>query len=67
MKWQNVKAELTTSPIGQNYDFSRYTKIIGIVCTPNVVYTEDELSLTYEVDNLRKAATVREFINWLHI
>lgn len=67
VKWNNVKAELTASPIGKNYDFSRYTKIIGIVCTPNVVYTENELSLAYEVDNLRKAATAPEFIEWLQV
>lgn len=65
-KWQAVKAELLKSPIGQNYDFSHYSKIIAIVCTPNVVYTESELSLSYEVSNLRKAATAPEFIDWLN-
>ncbi len=66
LKWQDVKAELLESPIGQNYNFSRYSKIIAIVCTPNVVYTESELSLSYEVSNLRKAATAPEFIDWLN-
>jgi hypothetical protein len=66
LKWQVVKAELLESPIGQNYNFSRYSKIIAIVCTPNVVYTESELSLSYEISNLRKAATAPEFIDWLN-
>ncbi|MCQ3930206.1 MAG: hypothetical protein DPW16_07075 [Chloroflexi bacterium] len=65
-KWQAVKAELMDSPIGQNYNFSHYSKIIAIVCTPNVVYTESDLSLSYEVGNLRKSATASEFINWLN-
>lgn len=65
LKWQDVKAELINSPIGQNYDFSRYRKIIAIVCTPNVVYTESELSLSDEVTGIRKAATALELIDWL--
>jgi len=67
LKWQAVKAELQDSPIGQNYDFSRYAKIIAVVCTPNVVYTESDVSLAYEVGNLRKSATAPEFIDWLNI
>lgn len=66
LKWQAVKAELLDSRRGQNYNFSRYSKIIAIVCTPNVVYTESDLSLSYEVGNLRKSATAREFIDWLN-
>jgi hypothetical protein len=66
LKWQAVKAELLDSPIGQNYNFSRYSKIIAIVCTPNAVYTESDLSLSYEVGNLRKSATAPEFIDWLN-
>ncbi|MBZ0303158.1 MAG: hypothetical protein K8J31_25650, partial [Anaerolineae bacterium] len=66
LKWQAVKAELLASPIGGNYNFSHYSKIIAIVCTPNAVYTESDLSLSYEVSNLRKAATASEFISWLN-
>jgi len=66
LKWQTVKAELLHSPIGQNYNFRRYSKIIAVVCTPNAVYTESDLSLSYEVDNLRKAATAPDFIEWLN-
>lgn len=66
LKWQDVKAELANSPIGQNYDFSHYSKIIAIVCTPNVVYTESELSLSDEVSGIRKAATAVEFLGWLN-
>jgi hypothetical protein len=66
LKWQAVKAELLELPIGQNYNFSRYSKIMAIVCTPSVVYTESELTLSYEVGNLRKAATAPEFIEWLN-
>lgn len=66
LKWQAVKAELLDSPIGQNYNFSRYSKIIAVVCTPNVIYTESALSLSYEVGNLRKSATALEFIDWLN-
>ncbi|MBI1282071.1 MAG: hypothetical protein GC179_28350 [Anaerolineaceae bacterium] len=66
IKWQAVKAELLDSPIGQNYNFRRYSKIIAVVCTPNAVYTESALSLSYEVGNLRKAATAPEFIEWLN-
>ena len=65
LKWQAIKSELLDSPTGRNYDFSRYSKIIAIVCTPNVVYTESDLALAYEVSGIRKAATALEFINWL--
>lgn len=66
LRWQAVKAELLDSPIGQNYDFIQYSKIIAVVCTPNVVYTESDMSLSYEVGNLRKSATASEFIDWLN-
>lgn len=66
-KWQAVKSELLATPIGQNYNFSQYTKIIAVVCIPNLIYTENELSLSYEVDDLRRAATAPEFIDWLHM
>lgn len=66
LKWQAVKAELQDSPIGHNYDFSRYARIVAIVCTPNAVYTESDLSLAYEVGKLRKSATAPEFIDWVN-
>lgn len=66
LKWQAVKAELLESPIGHNYDFSHYASIIAVVCTPNAVYTESDLSLTYEVGKLRKSATAPEFIEWVN-
>jgi len=66
LKWHAVKAELLASPIGQNYNFSRYSKIIAVVCTPTVVYTESDESLAYETGKLRKAATALELIDWLN-
>ncbi|MBK8024585.1 MAG: hypothetical protein IPK19_24965 [Chloroflexi bacterium] len=66
LKWQAVKAELQELPIGHNYDFSRYARIIAVVCTPNAVYTESDLSLSYEVGKLRKSATASELIEWLN-
>jgi hypothetical protein len=65
--WESVKSELLRSPEGQNYDFRRYNSIIAIVCTPRVVYTESELSLSFEDTGLRKASTATEFIKWLEV
>ena len=37
--WSAVCASLRQDPMGDNFDFSRYNEIIGVVCTPTVIYT----------------------------
>jgi hypothetical protein len=36
--WTRVIDELKVSPVGPNYNFSRFSRIAGIVCTPHVFY-----------------------------
>jgi hypothetical protein len=36
--WRRVVNELTAVPIGPNYDFSRFGRIVGLICTPHVFF-----------------------------
>lgn len=80
-KWQDKKRFFECNPIGKNYDFSKFDKIISIVCTPGVVYVEPEISghrsefrrlafedmqsVQYATDGLMNACSVGELVRWL--
>ncbi len=55
---------LRRNPVGDNYDFSRFSNIEAVVCTPHVFYlntpeTLEEISLG-EGSTLRRACSIGE-------
>ncbi len=63
--WRTKVAALRAAP-GDNFDFAAHTRVIGVVCTPHVVYVESG-DATAEVDNgLRACSSFAEFIAWLN-
>lgn len=64
-KWDAVAEELTQRPIGANYNFSDYEKVIGVVCTPFVVYSSHERALAFVQANLRACSSIFELRDWL--
>ncbi|MDE2118660.1 MAG: hypothetical protein KGJ19_08695, partial [Betaproteobacteria bacterium] len=41
-EWDAVVADIRANPVGDNFDFSRFRVVIGVVCTPYVVYLSNE-------------------------
>lgn len=63
--WERVVAELRRHPMGENFDFSQFDEIIGVVCTPFVVYSSEERTLAFVKPNLRLATSILELREWL--
>ncbi|MNJ64612.1 hypothetical protein D3C77_605730 [compost metagenome] len=63
--WTNIVSQLTANPIGDNFDFSGYKQIVGVVCTPFAVYTSDAKSLSMTAQDLRWACSLDELIEYL--
>jgi hypothetical protein len=67
IKSWNRKCEFfRQSLVGDNYDFRGFDKIIGVVCTPHVMYTPIGVSTQPIADGLLAAASLSELNNWLH-
>ncbi|MGW0886329.1 hypothetical protein [Streptomyces sp. NPDC002671] len=70
-KWHEVVETLTTQPVGQNYDFSRFERIVGVVCIPHVPYTPigratETLLTTSAGHPLRRVNSYSELSRWLN-
>lgn len=63
--WKSIVAELTQNPTGENFDFSGYDEIIGVVCTPFAAYSSNELTLAFIKPNLRVCSSILELRDWL--
>lgn len=63
--WERVVAELRRHPMGENFDFSQFDEIIGVVCTPFVVYSSEERTLAFVKPNLRLVTSISELRDWL--
>lgn len=63
--WERVVAELRRHPAGENFDFSQFDEIIGVVCTPFVVYSSEERTLAFVKPNLRLVTSISELGDWL--
>lgn len=63
--WNNIVGHLQRHPTGENYDFAKFDKIVGVVCTPFVIYTSSATSLTPVFDNLRPASSLEELVLWM--
>ncbi|MFE2728117.1 hypothetical protein [Kitasatospora sp. NPDC059327] len=69
-KWDSVVQTFTDTPIGRNYDLSRFQRVIGIVCLPHIPYTPlgpaTEPVLTAPGGStLRKVCSYTELRRWL--
>ena len=58
-------AVLDRDPIGDNYDFTGFTDIIGVVCTPHVVFTAWQVVSRHAAIDLRITPSVQELAHWL--
>ncbi|MDA8136351.1 MAG: hypothetical protein M0T82_17165 [Desulfobacteraceae bacterium] len=65
--WDGIEAALMKSPVGDNYDFSKFTQIISVVCTPNVAYTDETTMMAVAAEGLPGVASAPELSQWLDI
>lgn len=63
--WEGIVAELKRQPTGDNFDFSRFDEIIGVVCTPFVAYSNEDRTLAFVKPNLRASSSMLELRDWL--
>jgi hypothetical protein len=64
--WLRFITDLDAAPCGDNFDFTPYRgRIIGVVCTPFVVYSYDAETLAFVRPGLRRCAAAFEIRSWL--
>ncbi|MFJ4672526.1 hypothetical protein [Kitasatospora purpeofusca] len=69
-KWDSVVQTLTDTPVGRNYDLSRFQRIVGIVCLPHVPYTligpaTETVATGPDGSILRRVCSYSELHRWL--
>jgi hypothetical protein len=63
--WKEIVNKLNANRIGDNYDFSGFDRIIGVVCTPFVVYTSAADALSATTGSLRWVCSPDELEQFL--
>jgi hypothetical protein len=64
--WQQFLHDLDWAPKGDNFDLSPFRgRIIGVVCTPFVVYSSDAETLGFARPGLRRCVAAHELHDWL--
>jgi hypothetical protein len=63
--WRKIIGELRANPIGDNFDFSGFPRIVGVVCMPFVVYSDADETLAFVDGTLRACVSTDELDAWL--
>jgi hypothetical protein len=64
-EWADRTTKLRRMPHGDNYDFSGYEEIIGVVVFPSVPWTPTRSSVAEVLPGLRIAASAGELGKWI--
>lgn len=65
IEWVAIVEELRRQPRGENFDFSQFDEIVGVVCTPFAPYSNDDRTLAFAKPNLRMSSSMLELRDWL--
>lgn len=63
--WIQMKKTFLKSKKGKNFDFSKFNKIIAVVCTPSLAFVASKEALEFEEKDLRRVLPVGELKDWL--
>jgi hypothetical protein len=63
--WNRRIVSIRQHPKGDNFDFSAFHKILGVVCTPGVLYVPIGDSTREVLPGLRAYSSLDEIIEWL--
>jgi hypothetical protein len=66
-EWGEKVKRFRAQPAGDNYDFSPYHTIIGVVATPHVIFVDAEVANRYSSDGLRSCVSLSELTIWLGV
>jgi hypothetical protein len=59
-QWIQIKAFFQSNPVGDNYDFSPFTEIIAVVCTPSVFYVPIGIATDFVAEGLLQVSSIDE-------
>jgi hypothetical protein len=65
-KWEEIRRFLAAHPVGQNYDFARFRRIIAVVCTPLPVSVPRGDATREIATGLTAAVSLSELHGWLN-
>ena len=65
MEWKRFCEFFKENPVGDNYDFTAYEDIVGLVCTPGVIYTSLGPATEMCKEGLYTAVSISELRTWL--
>lgn len=63
--WDGIVNFFKNNPVGDNYDFSSFENIIGIVCTPFVAYSSNQFTYREIRPDLQACISSGELSEWL--
>lgn len=63
--WSGIVDQLNAQRVGDNFDLSGFTQIVGVVCTPFVVYTSHSRSVERSIGRLRWSSSLDELLEFL--
>lgn len=67
LRWDAVMEELRQNRTGDNYDLSSLRSIVGVVCTPNVIFVDLDTAKRFAAPGLRSSSSAVELAEWLGV
>jgi hypothetical protein len=64
-RWQEVTERIRRQPCGDNYDFSLFKVVVGVVCTPQVIYVAKDVLEMRAAPSLPVVVSIDELGEWL--
>lgn len=64
-RWSEIVHFIRENKHGDNYDFSEFEIIVGVVCTPFSIFTVDERALQEVAVGLRGVVSLEELTRWV--
>jgi hypothetical protein len=63
--WTGFIQGVRDEPVGDNFDFRAYPRILGIVCTPFVVFSSNRATVALVKEGLRACCSAEELQTWI--
>ena len=60
-----LETEIKQHPTAFNFDFTRYRRIVGVVCVPTVVFVPTGRATDFVAPGLRAAVSANELSKWM--
>ncbi|HCH5091126.1 hypothetical protein [Vibrio parahaemolyticus] len=65
-EWRDKVSIINSNKVGDNYDFSGFDEVIGIVLTPNVFYVDVDYHSETKLTGLFESMSTTELASWLN-